>query len=141
MGHPFRVEPNMPVTAYKTYAIHSPGRPATCEQAGCPAYLNGWRTIVPADSAQAAYIRTQSGRGFTETRQPGGLAEFTFEPGQQCFASDKHRLPAEGRERFAERDGDWRGNPTGRVIEHSPQGWTDSFGEHQERLAQRLERG
>ena len=139
MGQPFRIEPSLPPAAYKTYAIHSPQRDATCAEADCPAHRNGWVTLVPSGGPAADYIRTLSGRRFTEEQKDGGLTRFTFEAGQQCF--EQHRLPAEGRERFRERDGDWRGNPTGRVIEHSAAGWTDSFGEHQERLAQTLERG
>ena len=145
MGEPFRVEPALPVTAMKTYAVSSPlathWRPATCAEADCPHYLSGWRTIVPGDSPQAHYIRHDSGRGFTEAPQPGGLVEFTFAPGQRCFASGSHRVLLDKPERFTERDGDWRGNPTGRRVVHSVDGWLDSFGEHQERLAQQMERG
>lgn len=137
----FRIKPVGSVWAYKTYAIRSPHRPATCEQVDCDAYLHGWVTVVAADSEQAYYIRTQSGRSFIEERGEGGLATFTFAPGQQCFGASRHSLPAVGAEAFGERDGDWRGNPTGRVIRHSPQGWTDSFGEHQERLKTLHERG
>ncbi len=37
---------------------------------------------------------------------------------------------------------DYRGNPDGRVIEHSgPSPWVDSFGENQERLAEAQQRG
>jgi hypothetical protein len=146
---PFRVEPALPVTAVKTYAIASPlathWRAATCEEAECPHHLFGWVTAVDERTdlgqAQAHYIRKDSGRGFTEERGPDGLTRFTFTPGQRCFASGSHRVLLDRPERFLERDGDWRGNPTGRRIEHSVDGWLDSFGEHQERLAEALEKG
>jgi hypothetical protein len=142
---PFRIDPLLPVTAVKTYQAVMPlathFRPATCEESDCPHYLFGWKTIVPADSPQAHYIRHDSGRGFTETRHPDGLAEFVFEAGQTCFASGRHQLPNGRPEVFIERDGDWRGNPTGRRIQHSPDGWLGSFGEHQERIHDALEKG
>jgi hypothetical protein len=145
MGEPFRIEPALPVTAVKTYQVAAPRathwRPATCAEADCPHYLHGWVTIVPADSPQAHYIRHECGRSFTEALQPGGLVEFTFEPGQRCFASSQHQVPKDIPEIFIERDGDWRGNPTGRRIQHSVTGWLDSFGEHQERLAEAQKEG
>ena len=134
------VQPNLPVHAVKTYAVASPQRPATCEQVGCGAHLNGWRTIVPADGPAAAYIRQDRSRRHTETRTGAGLAEFTFEPGQRCFAV--HTLPAEGAEKFVERGGDWRGNPRGELRVHTRAGdWQDSFANHQDRLRTAIERG
>lgn len=131
----------VPAHLMKTYQAVSPRRPATCEQAGCQAYLYGWQTVVPADSPQAVYIRKASGRGFTETRDEAGLAVFTFEPGQRCFASDRHTVPWEGRERFFERGGDLQRNAGGRR-EHVRAGdWVDSFANNMISVKELAERG
>lgn len=149
LGEPFRVQPALPVGAMKTYQAVMPlathWRPASCEEAGCLHYLAGWTTQVDERTElgrrQAHYIRGDRTRGHREERTPEGLTAFHFTPGQRCFRAGEHRLPNGRTERFFERDGDWRGNPTGRLIEHSPSGWLDSFGEHQERLLEAQERG
>ena len=145
MGEPFRIDPAMPVTAYKTYQAVLPlathWRAATCEEAGCGYYLAGWQTIVPAGSELEALVRG-SGRRFTEAAQPGGLIEFTFPAGQACFRAAAHRVPTGRPERLFVRDGDWRGNPTGQVREHTrPQDWQEDFAGHQDRLRTAIERG
>jgi hypothetical protein len=135
-----------PAAAFRTFRIVAPLAthfvPATCAEVDCPQYLDGWKTIVPADSPQAAYIRSGSGRGFTEVAQPGGLAEFSFPPGQRCFASADHKRRLEREEIFVFCGGDWRGNPLGTPPQRiGVTSWVDEFGEHQERIAQVFERG
>lgn len=137
-----RIQSPLQAHQVKSYQVSSKRRPASCQEAGCAHYLMGWRTIVPADSPQAYYIRSGSGRKFTEELQPGGLVEFTFEAGQQCFSSSTHTVPEEGNERYVERGGDWRGNPRGEVRVHrNADDWVDSFANHQDKLATRLEQG
>lgn len=137
--------PALPVTAVKTYQAAMPlsthWRKATCAEIACPHYLNGWRTRVEGLPADLLHAARSSGRRYTEVRLAEGETWLVFEAGQPCFRAAAHRLPNGRPERFFERDGDWRGNPTGRVIEHSPDGWLDSFGEHQERVADAVERG
>jgi hypothetical protein len=140
---PFRIQPALPVQAYKTYQVLSPPYPVSCAQAACEAYLHGWRTVVDERTdlgqAQAHYIRTGAGRGFTEARNEAGLTEFTFAAGQRCFG--QHRMPQEGAERFLVRPGDWRGI-TGPVREHTrAQFWVEDFAEHLDRLNTAIERG
>ena len=139
-----RFEPQLPAEAMTTYQVSAPiqthWRPATCEEVDCPNYILGWRTIVPVDSPQAAYIRQDRSRSALEARSGDGLACFTFGPGQKCFEQHRKRLDRE--ERFTKRGGDWRGNPRGeRPIVLTSDQWVDDFGEHQETLADRLERG
>lgn len=141
----------LPPEALKTYAINAPlsthFRPATCAEAGCPAYLHGWRTIVDTRSdlgqGQAYYIRKELGHRFTEIRMPTGLTEFTFEPGQRCFKSDSHRIRLERPEIYVVRDGDARGNPrrTAARIHGSAADWQEDFATHQETLANRMKEG
>jgi hypothetical protein len=144
-----RFEPAMPVTAYKTYRIVSPQqthfRPATCAEAGCTTYLNGWQSTIDETTVlgqqQAHYIRKQSGRGYTEERLPNGLTQFTFEAGQRCFGGD-HQVRLDRPELYLVRGGDWRGNPTGENRQHANAAeWVEDFGEHQQRLADEMKKG
>jgi hypothetical protein len=151
MQQPNRITPGLPVTAMRTYDIIVPAtgfRPATCAEYGCPGYLNGWASTIDESTelgqAQARYIRTESKLGFTEHRNDAGLTVFTFRPGQTPFGEGhrRHRVRIDTPEFYRLRDGDWRGNPTGRaVMIPSAQDWVDDLGEHQERLADMQKRG
>lgn len=144
-----RIMPNAPAQAYKTYAISSPiqthFRPGTCEEAGCPNLAAGF--VVRVDERlelgqrQAYYIRKQSGRRFTESRDETGLTAFTFPAGQQCFT--QHQISLQRPENFLVRGGDWRGNPLATpTLRHSrPEFWVEDFAEHQDRIATARVRG
>jgi hypothetical protein len=144
MIEPFRIDPNLPVGAYQTYSIRQPADTtvvAACEHVGCTAWARGWESAVDESTElgrqQAAYIRQRSGRTFREQRTAAGLTVFRFDSGQRCFAEHRTRPQL-----FAVRDGDWRGNPTGRVRQHQrPEDWTEDFGEHQQAIADQRERG
>lgn len=138
---PFRIQPAMPVSAYRTFAVTAPlathFRKATCEEAECPAYLHGWVTRVQ-NSEQADYIRRHSGRSFEET-EPG---VFVFKPGQVCFGAADHRVRLEREEHYLVRSGDWRGNPDGQIRKHTNSAhWVEEFAEHQDWLKTLKERG
>ncbi|MGW3428881.1 hypothetical protein ACWDHW_13135 [Streptomyces melanosporofaciens] len=130
--------------AYQTYSIASPRDTtvrAACEQVGCEAWRHGWESAIDETTAlgqqQAAYIRQKSGRTFRETKTAAGLTVFRFESGQRCFADHKTRP-----ELYAVRDGDWRGNPTGRTRQHTRAAdWVEDFGEHQLRLVDQHQKG
>lgn len=139
-----RIEPNLPVGDYQTYSI-SARRDTTvvaaCEQVGCPAWLYGWESKIDESTQlgqhQAHYIRTQSGRTFREQKTGDGLTVFRFEAHQRCFA--EHRTNPEI---YLVRDGDWRGNPTGRRRQHTrPADWVEDMQENQGRLIEAQERG
>ena len=145
-----RIDPKLPSSSMKTYQIVAPlsthWRQATCAEAECAAYLNGWRTKVDEGSelgqSQAYFIRKLSGRGITEERDQDGTTVFTFLPGQRCFAPD-HKVRLEREEIFVVRDGDWRGNPRGTSprIHSNGRNWVDDFSTHQQRLADAAEEG
>ncbi len=145
-GRLFRIEPKLPVTAMQTYAVSAPAathwREATCREVDCPMHLNGWQTLVDERTAlgraQAGYIRHKSVRSFSEARDAAGLTVFTFPAGQTCFR--QHRVRVEREEIFIKFPGDHRGR-TGEARVLRPQDWVDDFAEHQEKLADRLERG
>lgn len=140
-----RIQPVGPASAYKTYRVDTPHDRmlrSTCEDTGCAAWQNGWQSLIdestPQGQAQAAYIRHQSGRTFRERRTGAGLTVFEFESGQRCFADHKTRP-----EIYSVRGGDHRGNPAGlRPVKHArAQDWVEDFGEHQQRIADQIERG
>jgi hypothetical protein len=137
------VQPALPAHAMRSFQIVQPlathWRDATCEEAGCEHHLHGWRTIVAADSPQAAYIRQDRTRRHAETREAAGVACFTFEPGQRCFGV--HKVPTGRPQRYFDRGGDWRGNPRGDVAELNAADWLDSFASHQDKIATAMERG
>lgn len=156
---PFRIQPQLPPAAYKTFQISSPisthRKPATCAEAQCSHYLGGWATVVDEGTelgqAQAYYIRHDSGRKFAE--EPGGigLTRFVFEAGQTCFLppppgqppTHRHTVSLERPQIFVVREGDWRGNPRGIEprIHTRAADWVDEFANHQQKLADARERG
>ncbi|MEI5100295.1 hypothetical protein RB200_19430 [Streptomyces sp. PmtG] len=139
-----RIDPNLPVQAYQTFQITTPHDTqvkAACQQVDCAAWRHGWESAIdestPLGQEQAAYIRTQAGRTFREQKRGDGLTVFRFEAGQRCFAEHFTRP-----EIYAVRDGDWRGNPTGRKRTHQRAAdWVEDFGEHQLRLVENQRRG
>lgn len=139
-----RIAPNLGVAAYKTYAILQPSDQsvrAACEDVDCAAWKHGWESTFDESTdlgkAQASYVRWQSRRTFKESRTDAGLTVFRFEPGQRCFA--EHRTAPQI---FAVRDGDWRGNPTGRRRTHeTPADWVEDCGEHLQRIADDQQHG
>lgn len=145
-----RDAPVGPAQAYQTFAIHSPlathHRPATCAEAECGAYMGGWTSLIDESTdlgqQQAHYIRSESGRAFTEEKRPDGLTAFTFEAGQSCFATASHTVPLERPELYLVRNGDWRPEGRGRVRQHSgPDPWLDEFQTNQEAVAARVNQG
>jgi hypothetical protein len=139
-----RFQPAMEVGAYQTFQISAPRDTtviAACEQVACAAWQFGWESKVDEATQlgreQAAYIRQKSGRTFREQRTGDGLTVFRFESGQRCFAEHRTRP-----EIYLVRDGDWRGNPTGRRRMHErPADWVEDFGEHQQRIADQQQKG
>lgn len=142
-----RITPAAPPPAFKTYQILAPAsthwRAATCAEVGCAAYLRGWSTTVDESTElggrQAHYIRQQAGRGFTEQRTPAGLTVFAFEAGQRCFRAGEHRVQVRP-ESYLIRPGDWRDLGDPRRL-GSARSWVDDFGEHQQALADRRQKG
>src|ERR1044071_3988462 len=123
----FRIEPARDVTLMQTYGLIAPQlthyRRASCREVSCANYANGWMSgfdVTDAEQARACRIvREQSGRLFMVKEIVGtsGRIEkvvLTFGPGQECFLP--HRVALEREPTYFLRDGDWRGNPTGRKI-------------------------
>lgn len=144
------LEPALPPHQRQTYSILAPRpthfRKATCAEVECPDYLHGFRATIDERTdlgqAQAHYIRRESGRGFTEEHDEQDHTVFTFHPGQVCFNAADHQLRLDRPELYVIRGGDHRGNPRGDVRRMSgPTPWVDDFGEHQQRLADKMQEG
>jgi hypothetical protein len=140
----FRIQPALGVGAYQTYSITSPTDAtvkAACEQVGCAAWAHGWESTIdestPLGRQQADYIRHHSGRTFREYKTDVGLTVFRFDSRQRCFAEHKTRP-----ELYVVRDGDWRGNPTGRRRVHQRAAdWVEDMQETLGTVADDRERG
>lgn len=134
----------VPTSVYQTFSIRErPDRMvrAACEQVGCQGWRHGWQTTVDETTRlgrdQAAYIRHRSGRTFREQKTAAGLTVFRFESGQRCFTEHKTRP-----ELYVVRDGDFRGNPTGRRRVHQrPVDWVEDMQEQLGKVADDRSRG
>lgn len=140
------IVPRLGPESYKTYQIVAPlrthFRPASCEEAQCQGWANGWKTTVLPDSPQANYIRSRSGRRFIEQRNQDGTVSFVFSPGQMCFRASEHRVPLEREPFYVVRGGDFRGNPRGIPnVRHKAGDWVDDFANHQQSIHDALQRG
>lgn len=146
-----RIPPMGPAQSYKTYGMSMPvkthWRPATCEEAGCEAYLFGWVSTFDLSTdlgqRQIAFCRADKTRSFSTQQPDENLVKFVYAPGNRCFQSAGHRVPLERPARFYVAGGDYRGNPRGiptRVLQR-PEDWVDDFANHQGRLAAAIEKG
>lgn len=136
----FRLPPQLPNHAMKTYSISAPQdshwRSADCAEIGCKVSEAGF--MVKVDEAsnlgvrQAAYIRHKAGRPYKERRE-AGLTVFVFPPGSKCF--QEHRVRVGRPELYIVRGGDWRGKIGQPRVHDSPEHWVEDFAEHQERLS------
>ncbi len=147
---PFRIPPAGPASAYRTFEVRQPRgpettRPATCEEVGCEAFLNGWITRVPATSTDLITTIEQSGRPYTDITEPVTTERaFLFAAGTPCFQASRHTVLARPDlpQLFIARGGDWRGNPMreGRVHQR-PEDWVEDFQEETSATIERIEKG
>lgn len=135
--------------AYQTFQVTAPTsthtREGTCEEAGCSAYLRGWRMKLDLGTdlgkRQAQYIKHQSGRSFKILSQRDGLVELEFAANQPCFT--QHRVRLDRPEIYRVKGGDKRGNPAGiqTRVHKRPEHWVEEFAENQDRLARLHQKG
>lgn len=161
MQQPYRVPPALPSHAYNTYSIYSPRDvliKTACEQVGCEAWRDGWKSPIdestacgrtgqvpvcgwvqvgkrPCGSCQAYYIRSRSGRTFSEQRTGAGITVFTFARGQRCF--EEHRTRPET---YTVAHGDWRSSQLIRTHTR-PIDWVEDMRLHQDKLADQMKQG
>lgn len=137
-----RIVPKAPTRLFKTYGMRIVERePVSCEVVECVPYLNGWiTTVLPSSEDERTIIAACNGeidgirRMYAQRMFTGdGFMRYEFDAGQPCFRASTHSIPVTAR--YTLRDGDWRGNPTGREISTpNAQTWLDDFGEHQQRI-------
>lgn len=142
-----RIVPKLPPQAVKTFQVVSPPkthwRAASCEEVECADYAHGWRVRVEGLTDADLYTARNCGRSFREVHVAEGETWLVYAAGQPCFRASQHRVPTGRPELYFVREGDWRGNPRGiRPRQHSrAEHWVEEFGEHQQRLADEIERG
>lgn len=142
-----RPDPLLPAAQMKTYAIDAPRathwRAATCDEAGCLAYRNGWR-LKQQDLTDADLATVKaSGRRYRTLHQSEHTTYLIFEAGQPCFRAATHRVRLDRPELFVVSGGDWRGDPlhVGTFEHTTPDSWVDDFATHQDKIATTHQRG
>lgn len=144
---PFRLDPKLPASHRKTYAIRRPKathwRPASCAEVGCAHYLNGWRVSALVVTEQHLADLKAGGWRWSVLDIAENERWLVFEAGQPCFRAKTHQVPAGRPPLYVVQDGDWRGNPRGTkpYVHSRPDDWVDDFGEHQQKLADRIKEG
>lgn len=141
-----RVPPKMPTHCYKTFRVMSPisthYRPATCEEAKCDAFLNGWTYNKTALAAgNLLYAVTHAGKRYREVEHDKETY-LVFEPGQRCFHSSTHVVPLERPEFYFSGRGDHRSFSTRKAQKFTrPEDWQDSFATHLDMIRREIEKG
>lgn len=142
-----RIQPLMGPEAYKTYEMRSPlsthFRPATCAEADCAYYRDGFQVRVEGLAPQVLQAVQQSGRSYTVQKVAEGETYLAFTPGQPCLRASLHRVRVERPPLYIVRDGDFRGNPrrTKARLHQRPEDWVDDFATHQQAIADAIQEG
>ena len=136
-----RPEPSQPVHRTVTYAVKSPRsthtRPATCEEAGCKAFLRGFTVTLPVGSDRIEHLK-RAMRGEEDgikrldarVERDGGIVHVHFAKGTACMGATRHRVSLNRPELYVVRGGDWRGS-TGLIRRHHrPEYWVEDFEEN-----------
>lgn len=140
-----RLPPKMPTGNYVTYKVASPlathYRPATCAEADCEAYENGWSYRKADLDERLLYIVTHAGKRYREVEHQNETY-LIFEPGQPCFQARMHRVSLERPEFYYAGRGDFRSFTTRKAQKFDrPEDWQDHFAHHQDRLNTLIQRG
>lgn len=108
------------------------GPVATCEDIGCMALAQGWKTYVPVGSREEQAIRQRiKEKGWSHTEDVvGDTVFFIFAAGTPCFNDGRHRAQLEREAVLVHRDAD-----TGKQEPMRRQSWHDRWAEHLDRLA------
>jgi len=142
-----RIAPKLNPGAYRSFEVHQPlkthYRDATCKEVDCQHYLEGWVSRLDSATSEGrrwiAAVRS-SGRRFTVTAE-GTVQTFRFAPGQRCFQAP-HKVPVGRPEIYVVRDGDWRGNPTGRTDKNvRPDEFVERMAENLDALKRAAQQG
>ena len=133
---------------YETFALlrnrNKHFREATCEEARCEAFLNGFvlsiDTSTPMGQKRWHYVTHDKSRSYTYQRVGPTLYKFVYGPGNDGFAH-KHLLPTSMPPKAVVMPGDWR-MQTGEARVHTRlEDWVDQNMEHKDRIATIRQRG
>jgi hypothetical protein len=142
-----RIQPLMGPEAYKTYEMRSPisthFRPATCAEANCGYYRDGFQVRVEGLAPEVLHAVQRSGRKYTVQKVAEGETYLAFEPGQPCLKASLHRVRVDRAPLYIVRDGDFRGNPRGTKarLHQRPEDWVEDFATHQQAIADEIKKG
>lgn len=134
-----------PARLFKGYQISAPytrmfRERVSCEEFGCRDWSGGWmvrRELL--DARMWAEIRAKGLRW--RTWDISATERYVaFDPGQRCFAADTHtRLVRDPL--FVEHRGAKWGRTQPGYVHKRAEDWTESFAEHQDKLADEARRG
>jgi hypothetical protein len=145
-GRPLRAgSMKPPARLFKGYAIDAPmsrvfRERATCEQVDCADWRSGW--MVRAELLDARMWAEIKAKRYSWRRMDVSPTEryIAFEPGQPCFAASTHtrliRNPL-----FVEHGSAKWGRTGPGYVHKRAEDWTESFAEHQDKLAAQVARG
>jgi hypothetical protein len=143
-GTQFMTRNELDPDAYRTFHIAAPRashyRAATCEEAGCLPYRNGWRVHVDILNEAQKHAIISSSYKFRQTDHGPGETFWDFEPGQPCFHADEHTVPVGRPALFLLRDGDHRWSQVRHQF-RSPEAFRDASAEHQQTIADAIQKG
>jgi hypothetical protein len=142
-----RIQPKMAPTAYRSFEVRAPltthWRSVSCKDVECQHYLNGWISrfdVTTQEGLQWSSAIAHSGRKYTWEKR-GNVVTFKFPPGQECFQAP-HKVRTGREELYVVRDGDHRGNPTGRTRrERQPLLFVEAFEENLSTLRDEINKG
>lgn len=146
IGRPVhRMQPKMPTGAYKTFAVRAPVsthfRKATCAEADCLAYRNGWTIPLKGIDPQLEYVARHSHKRFREMEFKGDRY-LVFEEGQQCFETHDHLVSLEREPFYFVGRGDWRSFTATKAREHKrPEDFVDDMQTHLDTIRTEIDRG
>jgi len=145
--------PRLGPARLRTFAILAPTathwRPASCAEAGCDRYRNGYEIRIDASSpdpltvARLVYLRSRKhGVRMEEYRaERSDWVVFRVPPGERVFGHEgQHRIRVDRPELFAVHD-PAAGTYLHRGRANGADDWQDQFANHQDQLATRVSQG
>lgn len=132
-----RIKPNLEPQEYRTFSARAPlathWRKATCAEAECASYLNGWVTRIDLGTQlgqrQYHFITHDKERSYNEQQIDERFVEFTFPPGNRCFGK-QHTISLERPNLYVVQDGDWRRYVSPEKRHTRAEFWIEEMQEH-----------
>ena len=134
--------------SYQTFALLRPRkthwRTATCEEVGCPDFVNGFvftcDTGTELGQKQYHYVVHDKTRKYSMQRVGPTLLKFVYGPGNDGFGH-KHVLPVGRPPKAIVFGGDWRAQTSDVRVHTRLEDWVDESLNHHDRIATIRKRG